>query len=75
MPGSPVLRTDRLILHPATTDDLDFLDPALHDPPRALLDTLGFREEGRPESEAYVDAEWTDSLRYGLLRDAWRGAE
>jgi RimJ/RimL family protein N-acetyltransferase len=190
MPGSPFLRTDRLTLNPATTDDIDFLDHALNDPTtwryrsrvrpasradlreriesgppndglrllivptaettdsdsdstapvgevalqrhserdsrwqraelsvwlapeargrgyateaseavlahgfdhlnchkivahcfapnersRALLARLGFREEGRRESEAYVDGEWIDVLRYGLLRDTWRGVE
>jgi RimJ/RimL family protein N-acetyltransferase len=45
---------------------------APNEPSRALLARLGFSEEGRRESEAYVDGEWTDILRYGLLRDTWR---
>lgn len=48
---------------------------APNEPSRALLATLGFREEGRRESEAYVDGAWVDVLRYGLLRDAWRDGE
>ena len=45
---------------------------APNEPSRALLDRLGFAEEGRRQSEAYVDGEWVDVLRYGLLRDVWR---
>jgi RimJ/RimL family protein N-acetyltransferase len=45
---------------------------APNEPSRALLARLGFSEEGRRESEAFVDGEWTDVLRYGLLRDVWR---
>jgi RimJ/RimL family protein N-acetyltransferase len=45
---------------------------APNEPSRELLARLGFVEEGRRKSEAYVDGEWVDVLRYGLLRTAWR---
>jgi RimJ/RimL family protein N-acetyltransferase len=61
---------DHLTLHKAVAHCF-----APNEPSRALLARLGFHEEGRRESEAFVDGEWVDVLRYGLLRDAWLEGE
>ncbi|RBI63543.1 GNAT family N-acetyltransferase [halophilic archaeon] len=39
---------------------------------RALLETLGFREEGRQRQHVFVDGEYVDTVLYGLLVDEWR---
>ena len=38
-------------------------------PPRAVLERLGFRFEGRSADAAHVRDEWCDDLRYALLVD------
>lgn len=37
-----------------------------------ILETLGFREEGRLREHYYVDGAYVDALRYGLLEDEYR---
>jgi RimJ/RimL family protein N-acetyltransferase len=39
-----------------------------------LLESLGFEPEGRSRERQYLDGEYVDVLRYGLLEDEWRGA-
>lgn len=34
-----------------------------------LLESIGFEREGRLREEEYVDGEWVDVVRYGLLSD------
>lgn len=38
-----------------------------------VLKKLGFRQEGTLREEAFVDGEWIDVGRYGLLAEEWRG--
>lgn len=38
---------------------------------RALLESLGFREEGRRRAFAYADGAHRDMVEYGLLREEW----
>ena len=38
---------------------------------RALLEKLGFVEEGRLRDHRFVDGEYVDSIFYGLLREEW----
>ena len=40
---------------------------------RDLLESLGFREEGRMRRYTYVDGEHRDAVMYGLLREDWTG--
>jgi RimJ/RimL family protein N-acetyltransferase len=42
---------------------------------RGLLESLGFAEEGRTRREMFVDGEYRDMVRYGLLREEWDGRE
>lgn len=37
----------------------------------SLLESVGFVEEGRHREEEYVDGEWVDVVRYGLLAGEW----
>ncbi|WP_267163141.1 GNAT family N-acetyltransferase [Halovenus salina] len=46
---------------------------ATNAPSRGLLEKLGFRQEGRLREHAYLDGEYVDLLRYGLLESEWRG--
>ncbi|SFR67618.1 GNAT family N-acetyltransferase [Halogeometricum limi] len=39
---------------------------------RRVLEKLGFEQEGVAREEAYVDGEWCDRVRYGILEDEWR---
>lgn len=39
---------------------------------RALLESLGFVEEGRRRKFMFVDGEHRDMVSYGLLREEWR---
>lgn len=39
---------------------------------RALLESLGFTREGRQRRYKFVDGEYRDNLKYGLLREEWR---
>ncbi len=43
-----------------------------NDASRALLETLGFREEGRQRQHVFVDGEYVDTVLYGLLANEWR---
>lgn len=43
-----------------------------NDASRALLETLGFREEGRLRENTFLDGEFVDTIRYGLLVSEWR---
>jgi len=44
-----------------------------NDASRGLLESLGFREEGRSRAHRFVDGEHRDLVRYGLLREEWSG--
>jgi RimJ/RimL family protein N-acetyltransferase len=48
---------------------------AFNDASRSLLEALGFREEGRTRREMYVDGEYRDMVRYGLLREEWEARD
>lgn len=39
---------------------------------RALLEGLGFEEEGRRREHVFLDGEYVDTVLYGLLADEWR---
>jgi RimJ/RimL family protein N-acetyltransferase len=43
-----------------------------NDASRGLLESLGFTEEGRERKARYVDGEYRDAVRYGILREEWR---
>jgi RimJ/RimL family protein N-acetyltransferase len=45
---------------------------AFNDASRGLLESLGFEEEGRVRRDRFVDGEYVDSVKYGLLREDWR---
>jgi len=40
---------------------------------RRVLEKVGFREEGLLREAAFVDGEYVDLYRYGLLEGEWRG--
>lgn len=44
-----------------------------NDASRALLESLGFAEEGRIRRERFIDGEYVDSVSYSLLREDWDG--
>ncbi|MFD1512000.1 GNAT family N-acetyltransferase [Halomarina rubra] len=44
---------------------------AFNDASRALLESLGFTEEGRTRRDMFVDGEYRDMVQYGLLREEW----
>lgn len=44
---------------------------ATNDASRALLESLGFTEEGRFRDGQFQDGDYVDVLRYGLLADEW----
>ncbi len=44
---------------------------AFNDASRALLESLGFVEEGRAREDRFVDGEYRDAVHYGLLRREW----
>ncbi|ELZ95099.1 protein N-acetyltransferase-like protein [Haloferax mucosum ATCC BAA-1512] len=46
-----------------------------NDASRGLLESLGFVEEGRQRKCIYVNGAYRDTIRYGLLREEWRGGE
>ena len=46
-----------------------------NDASRALLESLGFTEEGRRRKFMFVDGEYVDRVEYGLLREEWRKRE
>lgn len=39
---------------------------------QGLLESLGFAQEGRQRKYKFVDGEYRDNLKYGLLREEWR---
>lgn len=43
-----------------------------NDASQGLLESLGFTEEGRIREDRFVDGEYRDTIRYGLLRKEWR---
>lgn len=43
-----------------------------NDGSRALLEKLGFQEEGRQREHVFVDGEYVDTVLYGLLAEEWR---
>ncbi|WP_224449026.1 GNAT family N-acetyltransferase [Haloprofundus salilacus] len=43
-----------------------------NDTSRGLLESLGFSEEGCTRMDRFVDGEYVDTVRYGLLRREWR---
>ncbi|MFC7044036.1 GNAT family N-acetyltransferase [Halobacteriaceae archaeon GCM10025711] len=45
---------------------------ATDDEARAVVETLGFEQEGRLRDEQYVDGEYVDRVVYGLLEAEWR---
>jgi RimJ/RimL family protein N-acetyltransferase len=48
---------------------------AFNDASRALLESLGFEEEGRVRRDRFVDGEYVDTVLYGLLREHWGGPD
>ena len=44
---------------------------AFNEASRALLESLGFSEEGRTRKVRFVDGEYVDGIQYGLLRSEW----
>ncbi|MFB6176302.1 MAG: GNAT family N-acetyltransferase [Halobaculum sp.] len=44
-----------------------------NDPSRAVLESVGFREEGRQRDHYFVDGEYRDRVVYGLLKGEWQG--
>jgi len=46
-----------------------------NDASRGLLESLGFEEEGCLRNYTFVDGEYVDSYKYGLLREEWRKRE
>ncbi|QPV62624.1 GNAT family N-acetyltransferase [Halosimplex litoreum] len=44
-----------------------------NDASRALLESLGFVEEGRRRQFMFVDGAYRDMVQYGLLRSEWNG--
>lgn len=45
---------------------------ASNDASRGVLESLGFRQEGRLRDDAFVGGEYVDAVRYGLLAEEWR---
>ena len=45
-----------------------------NDASRGLLESLGFEEEGRTRRDRFIDGEYVDTIRYGLLREEWTRA-
>jgi len=48
---------------------------ASNDASRRVLEKLRFSEEGTARKEAFINGEWIDKIRYGLLEKEWRGSE
>ena len=46
-----------------------------NDPSRAVIERLGFREEGRQREHYLIEGEYVDRVLYGLLRSEWDGAD
>ncbi|MFC7074264.1 GNAT family N-acetyltransferase [Halovenus rubra] len=45
---------------------------ATNEASRGLLETLSFQQEGRLRDHIYLDGEWVDAIRYGLLEAEWQ---
>lgn len=43
-----------------------------NDASRELLESPGFEEEGRIRRDRFIDGEYVDTVKYGLLREEWR---
>ena len=73
--GYATAAADRLVAH--AYDDLGlhrvtasaFADNAAS---RRVLESVGFEEEGVARKAAFVDGDWLDVVRYGLLVEEWR---
>ncbi|MBP1986709.1 RimJ/RimL family protein N-acetyltransferase [Halolamina salifodinae] len=35
------------------------------------MDSPGFEQEGRIRRDRFIDGEYVDTVKYGLLREAW----
>lgn len=46
---------------------------AFNEASQALLESLGFTQEGRQRKVQFYDGEYHDNLKYGLLREEWSG--
>jgi len=46
---------------------------AANDASRGLLESLGFVQEGRLRKRRFVDGDYVDAVKYGLLREEWDG--
>ncbi|MXR50505.1 GNAT family N-acetyltransferase [Halovenus sp. WSH3] len=46
-----------------------------NDASQALLESLGFREEGRRREATFIDGEYQDILRYGVLAEEWEAPD
>lgn len=53
-------------LHRVTASTFD-----TNEAPKRVLEKLGFVEEGVSRKAAYVDGEWCDVIRFGLLENEW----
>jgi RimJ/RimL family protein N-acetyltransferase len=42
---------------------------------RGLIESLGFEREGRGREVRFIDGEYRDSIRFGLLREEWEDRE
>ena len=60
---------DELRLHKVTAEAYAFNDDS-----RALLERVGFVEEGVGREDSFVGGEYVDTHYFGLLEDEWRGA-
>ncbi|SDJ40292.1 Protein N-acetyltransferase, RimJ/RimL family [Halovenus aranensis] len=45
---------------------------ATNEASQGLLETLGFEQEGRFRDQIFVNGEYVDAIRYGLLAEEWR---
>ncbi len=65
-----------VITHAFTTMDLHRMEATVmprNRPSRALLEHLGFRDEGCARALILIQGVWEDHLRLAMLRDEWRG--
>lgn len=61
---------DRLNLHRVTAKAFEDNTDS-----RQVLEKLGFAEEGASRDAAYLNGEYRDFVRYGLLREEWNEAD
>jgi RimJ/RimL family protein N-acetyltransferase len=57
-------------LHRVHGKTVDFNDDV-----HAVMDRLGFTEEGRLRDHLFLDGAYRDVVRYGLLREEWSGSD